>query len=122
MHRNAKAFTLVEVLLALAVLAIALTALLRATSQSISHTDQIKTTTISHWVEMQAVTAIQLGLIFISPQQEISQVTTMLGQRWYWRAKIMHSPIKSTQKIVIQSSQNANGPFSNTLIAYRYAP
>lgn len=117
-----KGFTLIEVLLALAVIAIALTALLKATAQNVAYTHRIKEKSISHWVAMQGVTAIQLGLVSINPNQEITQVTTMLGQRWYWRAKLTPTLIKSTQQINIKVSDKQAGPFRDPLIAFKYVP
>lgn len=120
--RRAQGFTLIEVLLALAVIAIALTALLKATAQDIAHTERIKEKSISHWVAMQGVAAIQLGLVSVPSNQEITEVTTMLGQRWYWRAKITATPIKTTQQITITVSDKPTGPFADPLIAFRYMP
>lgn len=113
-------FTLIEVLLALAVIAIALTALLKVTGQNVSNTNRIKEKTISHWVAMQGVAMIQLNLIQVIPSQESTQVTTMLGQRWYWRAKITNTPIKTMQQISISVSLKQSGPFRDELTAYRY--
>lgn len=118
--RNLRGFTLIEVLLALAVIAIALTSLLKATSQDIAHTERIKEKSISHWVAMQGVAAIQLGLVSVPSNQEITEVTTFLGQRWYWRAKITTTPIKNTQQINITVSDKPTGPFADPLIAFRY--
>lgn len=120
MMKQHKGFTLIEVLLALAVIAIALTALLKATAQNVEHTQHIKEKTISHWVAMQGITTIQLGLVPINLNQEITQVTTMLGQRWYWRAKLTQTPISTTQQISITVSNKPTGPFADTLIGYRY--
>lgn len=122
MNTRARGFTLIEVLLALSIVAIALTALIRATSQDVAHTGQIKDKSISHWVAMQSVAAIQLGLVTIHPNQEITQVTTMLGQRWYWRAKLTPTPVKSMQQISITVSDQEVGPFRDLLIAFRYVP
>ena len=122
MNQSRHGFTLIEVLLALSIIAIALTALLRATAQNVAHTQRIKDKSISHWVEMQGVTAIQLGLVNINLNQEISQVTTMLGQRWYWRATLTSTPVKTTQQISITVSNKPAGPFTDTLIAFRYVP
>ena len=58
---NKKAFTLIEVLLALAVIAIALTALLKVTSQDVSYARRLKDKTLSHWVAKQGVSMVQLG-------------------------------------------------------------
>ena len=64
---KAHGFTLIEVLLALSVIAIALTALLKATAQNIQNTHRIKEKTISHWIAMQGVSMIQLDLVQINP-------------------------------------------------------
>jgi len=118
-HRQS-GFTLVEVLLALAVIAIALTALLKISAQNISNTNRLKTKAINHWVAMQAVAMIQLNLIQINPSQESTQATSMLGQKWYWRAKVVRTPIKTLQQINISTSLNQSGPFEEELIAFRY--
>ena len=112
-------FTLIEVLIALAIIAIALTALFKATAQDIATTQRIKEKSISHWVAMQGVAAIQLGLLPITLNQEVTQVTTMLGQRWYWRAKLSPTPIETMQQITITVSPEQNRPFTDPLIAYR---
>ena len=117
-----KGFTLIEVLIALAIIAIALTALIQATAQNVANTERIKDKSIGHWVAMQSVTAIQLGLIPIHPNQEITEVTTLLGQRWYWRALITPTAQHTVQQIKIRISKNQSGPFSDPLIAYRFMP
>lgn len=113
-------FTLIEVLLALAVIAIALTALLKVTAQNIQTTQRIKEKTISHWIAMQGVSMIQLKLVQVTSAQESTQVTTMLNQKWYWRAKVADTSIKRVQRITISVSQKQAGPFYEELIAFRY--
>lgn len=113
-------FTLVEVLLALAVIAIALTALLKATAQNIENTHRIKEKSITHWIAMQGVTMIQLNLVQINQSQESTQVTTIFGQKWYWRAKTINTPLKTIQKISISVSTKQAGPFREELTAFRY--
>lgn len=113
-------FTLIEVLLALAIIAIALTALLKSMSVQIAHTYRLQETSISHWVAMQGVTMIQLGLK--KPSEENTYITTLLGKRWYWRAKITKTPIAFVNQIVITVSNKPSGPFGSPLIAYQYEP
>jgi general secretion pathway protein I len=115
-------FTLVEVLLALAIIGIALTALMKSSAQSVSNTQRLKEKTISHWIAVQGASMIQLGIIAVKTSEETTEVTSMLGQRWYWRAKISDTPIKSVQKITIRVSKNQAGPFTDPLIAFRYTP
>lgn len=115
-------FTLIEVLLALSIIAIALTALLKASAQNVSSTQRIKEKTISHWVAMQGVAMVQLGLLQVTPSQDITQLTTMLGQRWYFRAKVGQTPIKAVQQITITVSKKQAGPFADPLLGFRYQP
>ncbi len=120
-HKS-KGFTLIEVLLALAIIAIALTALLKATAQNVSNTQRIKEKSISHWIAMQGVAMVQTDIVQVPANQEITKVTSMLGQRWYWRVKLSPTPIKSVQQITITLSKNQAGPFTDPLLAYRYHP
>ena len=113
-------FTLIEVLLALAIIAIAFTALLKATSQDIVGTRRIKDKMISHWVATQAVQLIQLGLVKITPAQTINEVTTLFNEKWYWRASLEPTPIATIQKIHITMSPQPAGPFVEALNAYRF--
>ena len=120
MIKSNRGFTLIEVLLALAVISIALTALIKATANDVVYMQRIKDKSISHWIAMQGVAMVQLGLVEVKPQQETTQVTAMLGQRWYWRAKLNATAIKSMQQITISLSQNQSGPFMDPLIAFKY--
>lgn len=118
--RNNAGFTLIEVLLALIIIAIGLTALLKSSAQNIANTQRIKEKTISHWVAMQGVSMIQLGLLPVKMNQDMSQVTKMFGQKWYWRAYVAKTSMKSVQRISIKVSKNQNGPFNESLVAFRY--
>lgn len=106
-------FSLIEVLIALAVIAIALTALMKATSQSIVGTQHLKEKTIAHLVAMQGLSRVQLGMTMLHPNQEITEKMNMLGSDWYWHARSVSTPIKTMQKIEITVGQHSEGPFTN---------
>ncbi|MFT4058400.1 MAG: GspI family T2SS minor pseudopilin variant LspI [Legionella sp.] len=118
--RHTLGFTLIEVLLALTIIAIALAALLKAIAQNVEHTHRIKEKSVSHWVAMQGVAMVQLGLLHITPGQETTQETTMLNEHWFWRAHLSVTPIKSVQLITISVSTQKSGPFRDELQAFRY--
>lgn len=116
----ARGFTLIEVLLALAVIAIALTALLKAASQNVAYTDRLKEKSLQHWIAMNAVRTIQLGMVNLITNQESTQTTKMGGKTWYWRAIVSSTPVSHMQQIQIRVSQYEDKDFSAPLIAFRY--
>lgn len=118
--QSTRGFTLIEVLLALAIIAIAFAALLKASSQNIQNTQRLKEKTISHWVALQGIQLIQLGIVQPTPQQDMTEITTLLGQRWYWRIHISPTPFKKVEQITITLSQKQSGPFRDAVIGYRY--
>ncbi|MFZ4077784.1 MAG: type II secretion system minor pseudopilin GspI [Legionellaceae bacterium] len=118
-RRFVHGFSLIEVLIALAVIAIALTALMKATSQSIVGTQHLKEKTIAHLVAMEGLSSIQLGMTLLHPNQEITEKKSMLGSDWYWHARSVSTPIKSMQKIEITVGKNSQGPFSNPLTGFQ---
>ena len=120
--KTSKGFTLIEVLLALAIIAIALTALIKATAQTVASTSRIKDKSIIHWVAMQGVAMIQLGLLSPSGNQESYQVTKMLGQQWYWKAQLQPTQVLHMQQINITVSKHQSGPYGDLLIAFKRQP
>ena len=120
--RSINGFTLIEVLLSLAIIAIAFTALMKASAQNIVGAQQVKNKTISHWVAHQGIQLIQLGLVKATTAEEVTEATTLFNEKWYWRAKIQATPVKSIQKIIVTVSQTQSGPFTNGMVAYRFIP
>ncbi len=68
-------FTLLEVLVALAVLAVGAVSLLTATQTHVARISQIETRTVARWVADNHLAALRIG----APQ---SDVVDMLGQNW----------------------------------------
>ena len=85
--RKSAAFTLIEVLIAVAIIAIALAAAIRATNQSIRVTRHVRTITTAHFVAMNVLSSIQVGLIsFNRTDQSLHEKTKMLSREWLWTA------------------------------------
>lgn len=116
------AFTLIEVLLALLIIAIAFTALMKASSENIRYTERLKTKTLAHLVAMQGVTMIQLGLITLQSQQPTTEASKQFNQTWYWRVRAVPTALPRIQRIYVTVSQTPAGPFGNEIQAYWYSP
>lgn len=78
-------FTLIEVLIALIILAIALTASIHATNESVRETTHVQNTLIAHWVGMNTLSEIQTDMIQITGTNSVKRgQTEMLGHEWQW--------------------------------------
>ncbi len=81
----AQGFTLLEVLIALAILAISLTALIKSQGQNIRDTLYLKDKVLADNVAIEALHLVQIQAI--TPRGgDISEETLMGGKKWFWKA------------------------------------
>jgi general secretion pathway protein I len=111
--------TLIEVLAALAIIAIALMAVLQTTGMSTKQLTRVQEVATAHWVAKNAGTRMQLGLESNSLGQGAFQgVDTMLGRQYYWSAKT--HPLSQSQILTIEVTVSARqgGPKLSEFVAY----
>jgi general secretion pathway protein I len=114
--------TLIEVLAALAIIAIALMAVLQTTGMSTKQLSRVQEVASAQWVAKNAGTRLQLGLESSSLGQGAFQgVDTMLGRQFYWSAKT--HPLGQTQILTIEVtvSEKQGGPTLSKFTAYANA-
>lgn len=110
-HKHQQGFTLIEVLIALAILSIALTAIIKATSENLQNTFYLQQKTISGWVGNLIMNEALAGVIKITGN--ISGSTDMLGQSWAWQASLTTTPNPHISKIHVTVFGKNNAPLSN---------
>jgi general secretion pathway protein I len=93
-------FTLMEVLIALVILSISLTAIVKATSSDIRNTKRLEENTIAQWVINDAFNLIKMGAITLN-NNETTQVTTMAERKWRWHAELQTTQNPKIKKILI---------------------
>lgn len=81
-------FTLVEVLVALLILAIALLAIMSALSSSVRNLNRLQDTMAASWVADNVVSELQLGMLNLNGQG--AQGSIAMGQQtWGWHANLL---------------------------------
>ncbi len=93
-----KGFTLIEVLIALVIIAIALFAILRSTEYDVKTTQYLQNKTLANWVAMNAMAKINLGLVTVPIQ---NQAETLLKHTYLWSAATSASAIKGIQQVKV---------------------
>lgn len=100
-HRGCAGFTLVEVLVALAVLAIALAAVLHAMGQAIDLTAGLRDRTLALWVAEERATLHQLKQEW--PSLDTSEGTMeFAGREWRWLERTASTPITDFRRTDIE--------------------
>lgn len=100
--KKQKAFTLIEVLIALLIIAIALGAAIKATNDSVRSAIHVRNDVTAHWVGLNILSEMQTGIIPV-PGNNASGTVKMLNQEWNWNAhSISSSQIPGLTQITIK--------------------
>lgn len=86
-YKPQQGFTLVEILIALAVLAIVMSALLVSSSNYVNNAAYLKQTTLAQWVAENVATEYQVKNKFPRIGSKQDGETEMAGVKWRWRVQ-----------------------------------
>lgn len=117
-----RGFTLLEVMVALAVIAIPLLAVMESITADVSNAVYLRERTIAHWVAMNEVAQQQLSPQWPAPGETDDQ-TIMAGKTWYWKVKVKvtDDPDIRRLNVEVRAHQDDKQPL-DTLVAYVERP
>ena len=96
-----RGFTLIEVLVALAVVAIALTAVMHGFGQSIDTTSALRERTLALWVAQNRLAMHYT--VHDWPTPETTEGTAdMAGREWRWREQVATTPDADVRRVEIE--------------------
>ena len=101
-NKYIKGFTLIEILIALAIIALATTALLGAISSSITQAEKLSDKTNAHFVAQNMLNSVQLKIISMKlANGKMSGTKKMGNSNWYWTITITTEALKNLTNIEI---------------------
>lgn len=100
LSRRARGFTLIEVLVALAIFAVAAVALLNTGRNQIQASSYLEEKTIAHWVGMNRVVEMQTSGAFPEPGRGEQRVS-MGGREWKLMTQIDNTPVNSVRRLTV---------------------
>lgn len=98
--RGPRGFTLVEILVALAILAVALAAGMRAVAQSADGATLLKQRTLALWIAQNRLAAAQLAAPWPAPGARDGEAV-QAGARFVWRETVSGTPNPAFRRIEI---------------------
>lgn len=99
--QRAAGFTLIEVLVALAVLAIALAAVMQTVTHSIDLTASLRDRNIALWVAQNRLTQHQVQRNWPAPDTTEGDAE-MGGRTWYWHEQVSTTPEAAIRRVTIE--------------------
>ena len=105
-----KGFTLIEVLIALVVLAISLTAVYKAISYNIQDSAYVEDKAMAEWVGMNVIARAQTKLINTTPNLTLTGSSEMRGKIWFWKISEQVTPgdpYVAQLKVIVRASLSA---------------
>jgi len=121
-HKSSSGFTLLEVMVALMVLAIALGAMVTASASYTNNLGYLRDMTLAHWVAVNKLNEITLTEAWPKPGIKKGS-TTMANRDWNWRIDVQNTPDKSVRRLEIEIRLDADDEDAlSTLIGFAGEP
>ncbi len=113
-------FSLLEVVIALAVLALALAALIGTSGNAASHAAHLRDRTLAHWVAMNVLTDYRLERPW-PPIGRREGTAELAGRRWHWQATVAATPEPDMRRIDVRVRRADDPPDSSLTLLTGFA-
>ena len=119
---GSRGFTLLEVLIALTIIALSLGALISTTGSQASSAGYLKQKTIAHWIAMNEFTRLQIENAFPG-KGDADGSTVMAGTEWYWTRTIKETEDEDSRQVEFMIYQDEDREYTLTrLMGYLSRP
>ncbi len=115
-------FTLLEVLVALAVLAIAMSAIIRAATQSIETAAVLREQTFASWVALNQINQLLLDAKPWPTEGSRTGKADLAGRGWRWEARFAKTGDPDLRRVEVTVRSAENAPELSKLLAFKAVP
>ena len=115
-------FTLLEVLVALAVLAIAMGAIISAATQSINTVADLRDQTFASWVALNQVNTLLLESEPWPEEGSRKGNAELANRAWRWEARFFKTEDPDLRRVEVTVRAGENGPELDKLVAFKGKP
>ncbi len=117
-RKSESGFTLLEVLVALAVIAIPLVAIIGNITANVSNAAYLRDRTLAHWVAMNEVAQQQVDNEWPDPGEKKDEAL-MAGKTWYVKLKVKATDDPNVRRLDVEvRAEKDDGNPLDTMVAY----
>ena len=111
--RSQRAFTLIEIMVALAIITLALGAIIENTTASNRNFQYLRDKTVAGWVAMNQITLVRATREWPAPSNKSGRVD-MLNKEWLWRMKVSNTDDPNMRRldVTVFSEQDESTPLA----------
>lgn len=106
-RKTQRGFTLLEVLIALSIIAITLGALIKTSSDQTANVDYLKQKTIAHWVAMNELNKLLLEKQWPSVGKSKDSIE-MARHEWFWQREVLKTASPDTRQVIFTVFSDAD--------------
>lgn len=118
LNQARRGFTLIEVMLAMAVFAIAGVALLGAAENNLRNTSNLEVQLFASWVASNQLVEANLDTAW-PPKNNAKGKVELLGKEWFWQQKVIKTTDNNMRAIVVEVRENEKEELATTsLMSY----
>lgn len=107
--KSKKGFTLLEVMLAMAVFAVAGVALLGAAGNNFKNMGNLETKMFANWIASNQLVEVNLNTSW-PPRNNKKGKVEMAGREWYWQQKVIKTTDKDMRAVVLEVRLDEDAP------------
>ncbi len=109
-----RGFTLIEVVVALAVVAIGMLAIFKTIGDTIGNVDYLRDRSLATWIADNRLTEIRLSGQMPSVDETEGDLE-FAGRRWHWVAAVSQTPVEGLRRIDIRVRRDQDAPESSLI-------
>lgn len=119
-NKKTHGLTLIEVLIALVIIAIAMTAIVTSSTETIRNVQYLENKTKAMWLANKIINEVRAGLKDLPAEEDTLHKETILGQNFLWQGELRKTPNVHVKAIDVQVFLPINKSIIMHMIGYQY--